>query len=107
MGEAMTTEPNQRIEPMRGSAVRLAPYPVACGALPLMAHPHRCPAFNVRGGAMRLQAGAIAVHCGATGLRGNAFALQSGATALWGGAIVLQGDAIALRGVAIEELGRA
>ena len=33
--------PNQRIEPMRGSAVRLALYSTACGALPLMAHPQR------------------------------------------------------------------
>jgi hypothetical protein len=32
---------NQRIEPMRGSAVRLAPYAGTCGALPLMAHPQR------------------------------------------------------------------
>jgi hypothetical protein len=32
---------NQRIESMRGSAVSLALYPVACGALPLMAHPQR------------------------------------------------------------------
>ena len=30
--------PNQRIEPMRGSAVRVALYPAACGVLPLMAH---------------------------------------------------------------------
>jgi hypothetical protein len=32
---------NQRIEPMRGSAFRLVPFSVACGALPLMAHPQR------------------------------------------------------------------
>ena len=32
---------NQRIEPMRGSAVRSVLYSTASGALPLMAHPHR------------------------------------------------------------------
>ena len=32
---------NKRIEPMRGSAFRLVPYSVGCGALPLMAHPQR------------------------------------------------------------------
>jgi hypothetical protein len=37
----MKGQANKRIEPMRGSAVRLALYLVACGALPLMAHPQR------------------------------------------------------------------
>jgi hypothetical protein len=37
----LKTMPNKRIEPMRGSAVRLAPNSVAYGALPLMAHPQR------------------------------------------------------------------
>jgi hypothetical protein len=32
---------NERIEPMRGSAVRLVLHPDAGGALPLMAHPQR------------------------------------------------------------------
>jgi hypothetical protein len=32
---------NKRIEPMRGSAFRLVPQSGVCGALPLMAHPHR------------------------------------------------------------------
>jgi hypothetical protein len=32
---------NQRIEPMRGSAVRLVPSLGVRGALPLMAHPQR------------------------------------------------------------------
>jgi hypothetical protein len=33
--------PNKRIEPMRGSAIRLVLYSGTCGALPLMAHPQR------------------------------------------------------------------
>jgi hypothetical protein len=33
--------PNQRIEPMKGSAVSFGLYSAACGALPLMAHPRR------------------------------------------------------------------
>ena len=34
-------QPNQRIQPMRGSAFMLVLYSVACGALPLMADPQR------------------------------------------------------------------
>ena len=33
--------PNKRIEPMRGSVVNSVLYWHPCGALPLMAHPHR------------------------------------------------------------------
>ena len=32
---------NRRIEPMRGSASRLVLHSGLCGALPIMAHPHR------------------------------------------------------------------
>jgi hypothetical protein len=39
--EVRPTTANQRIEPMRGSAVSLGPHSDARGALPLMAHPHR------------------------------------------------------------------
>ena len=37
----LCTEGHERIEPMRGSAVRLAVYSATYGALPLMAHPRR------------------------------------------------------------------
>ena len=41
MSKAPTVQANKRIEPMRGSAVRLVLYPDAGDALPLMAHPRR------------------------------------------------------------------
>jgi hypothetical protein len=37
---------NKRIEPMRGSAIRLLLYSGACGTLLLMAHPQRSVKAN-------------------------------------------------------------